>query len=701
MDIEKRYYERVLRLSTLAIAVTLLAGCGSEKDSSDSETDNGNTQTYTVTPSASVNGTIMPDTAQIIDQNDTKAFTLTPDSGYAIASVTGCDGNLDGDTYTTGAVIAACTVNVSFESVQVPAEPSFSLAPESIKSFQFNWSAVDGATEYNLMEDPDSQSGYTEVASFDATTTSHALQVSLPKRINARYILEACINEVCTDSAPVHVEGSLVDAAGYFKASNTEDNDNFGYSVALSGDGNTLAVGARHEDSGDTGVDGNQVGNSHEKSGAVYVFSRNGATWSQQEYIKASNAQEGDVFGWAVALSDDGDTLAVGAVGEDSNATGVCAPGAVCDTAQADDSFTSSGAAYVFTRSGTTWSQQAYIKASNTDSQDEFATALALSGDGNTLAVGAINEDSDDISDQSNNDATKRGAVYVFIRSGASWSQQAYVKSSRPEPPDFCGCFANTNDRFGGSVALAGDGNTLAVGANGEDSNVIGIDGDQQNDDVGNSGAVYVFIQSGGNWSQQAYVKPSNTGQSDFFGTSVALSGDGSTLAVGASNEASGATGINGPQSDVAGFDNSGAVYVFTRNTVAWSQQAYIKASNTGLSDFFGTSVALSVDGNTLAVGAQQEGSDATGIGGDENNDDGTKPGAAYLFSRTGTSWSQQAYIKGLADRPSNYFGKAVSMSSDGNSLAVGAYEESGSETGVGGDPEDTFESGSGAVLLY
>ena len=184
---------------------------------------------------------------------------------------------------------------------------------------------------------------------------------------------------------------------------------------------------------------------------------------------------------------------------------------------------------------------------------------------------------------------------------------------------------------FGRSIALSGDGDTLAVGAPLEDSNTTVIGGNQADNSATYSGAVYVFTRSGTTWSQQAYVKASNTDASDRFGVSVALSGDGDTLAVGAYEERSNATGINGNQADNSAGD-SGAVYVFTRSGTTWSQQAYVKASNTDASDEFGVSVALSGDGTTLAVGAYLEGSNATGIGGNQADNSAIRSGAVYLY---------------------------------------------------------------------
>ncbi|HSK03882.1 MAG TPA: hypothetical protein VK932_21665, partial [Kofleriaceae bacterium] len=198
-------------------------------------------------------------------------------------------------------------------------------------------------------------------------------------------------HEVCDDGNARSWDGCDVDctasALAYVKASNTEASDYFGYSIALSADGTTLAVGAVIEDSAATGIDGDQASNAATQSGAVYVFVRRGATWVQEAYLKASNTGAGDDFGFSVALSADGSTLAVGARLEDSAATGI-------DGNQADNTALSSGAVYVFTRSGATWSQQAYVKPSNAGTSDQFGYSIALSADGSTLAVGARLEDS-------------------------------------------------------------------------------------------------------------------------------------------------------------------------------------------------------------------------------------------------------------------------------------------------------------------
>ena len=196
-----------------------------------------------------------------------------------------------------------------------------------------------------------------------------------------------------------------------------------------------------------------------------------------------------------------------------------------------------------------------------------------------------------------------------------------YIKASNTD----------AGDRFGRSISLSADGNTLAVGADSDSSNATGINGDQSNNDARYSGAVYIFIRSADNtWMQQAYIKASNTDANDNFGYSISLSADGNTLAVGARGEASNATGIDGDQNN-DGATDSGAAYIFTRSAGSWEQQAYIKASNTDANDNFGYSISLSADGNTLAVGAWED-SDATGINGDQTNGDAKRSGAVYLY---------------------------------------------------------------------
>ncbi len=395
------------------------------------------------------------------------------------------------------------------------------------------------------------------------------------------------------------------------------------------------------------------------------------STWAHEVYVKASNTGAYDAFGRRVALSADGSRLAVTADREASDETGTGGSGANDNAAQ-------SGAVYVFARNGSTWIEEAYIKAHNTDSEDWFGGSLALSGDGSRLAVGASQEDSNETGvggSGTDNSATNSGAVYVFARSGSTWTQEAYVKASN----------TGAEDRFGASVALSGDASRLAVGANAEDSSV---------------GAAYVFVRNGSAWTQEAYVKASNMGGADHFGLHVALSEDGSRLAVGAPEEDSDETGVGGSGTDNSAT-GSGAVYVFARVESAWSQEAYVKASNTEAGDSFGWALALSADGGSLVVGAYDEDSSETGVGGAGTDNSAERSGAAYVFMRDGTTWSQEAYVKASNADEYDQFGISVSLSSDGSRLAVGANAEDSSESGVGGLGADNSRTGAGATYLF
>src|SRR5688500_13969297 len=286
--------------------------------------------------------------------------------------------------------------------------------------------------------------------------------------------------------------------------------------------------------------------------------------------------------------------------------------------------------------------------------------------------------------------------------------QVAYLKASIPEAFDHFGCGGEIQGHTGQGVAISADGGTLAVGAPHEASRAAGVNGNQADNSLFDAGAVYVFTRAGDSWMQQAYLKPSNPQTGAKFGHSVALSGDGNTLAVSAYWEASNATGINGNQKDES-IPQAGAVYVFTRQGATWRQQAYIKASNTGEAgtadtfaegDQFGWSLALSRDGNSIAVGAIAEDSAAAGINGNQRDNSAQSAGAAYVFARTGNAWSQQAYVKPTNLDAGDMFGYSVSLNADGNVLAVGSFDEDGSGRGVNPTP-DNRTAGSGAAYVF
>jgi hypothetical protein len=512
----------------------------------------------------------------------------------------------------------------------------------------------------------------------------------------------------------------------YIKASNAEAYDHFacgggnqghtGTSIALNGDGTTMAIGAAFESGGAAGVNGNQRDNSVYASGAVYVYVRQGDSWTQQAYVKASNPGQSDHFGSSVALSRDGNTMAIAAHWEASSATGV-------NGNQNDNSIPQSGAVYVFTRTGTTWTQQAYIKASNTGKGnegtlvgdgDQFGFSLALSGDGNTLAVGAISEDSaaQQINgNQGDDSAQSAGAVYVYARTGTTWAQQAYVKSAN----------MGAGDGLGFSVALSFDGNTLAAAAFDEDGGGRGIN-PPDNTESQNSGALYVFTRQGGTWSQQAYIKGSKGETSDGFGFATAISDDGNTIAVGSGDEACLTPGIDPPGCADDAPPNRGAniwvgaAYVFVRNGTTWSEQTFIKAPNARPYNSFGVRLDLSGDGNTLAISAYLEDNGGRGIrppmvqqfliqdmlnGWREHRNEAEESGAVYFYTRSGTRWTAGAWVKAANADAGDEFGSSVALSTDGHVMVVGAHGEDSAATGINGNQADNSAADSGAAYVF
>lgn len=494
-----------------------------------------------------------------------------------------------------------------------------------------------------------------------------------------------------TDNSVTFIKNWYQEA--YIKSANSDQYDEFGVRLSLNGE--TLVATAPYESSNQTTItNGSSVSmdNSRTASGAVYVYKRTGSTWTQEAYIKAVNADNNDQFGWSVSLS--GDTLIVGAQYEDSNQTTITHG----TGGSLDNSHPTAGAVYVYKRTGTTWAQEAYIKASNNSADSYFGFDVEISN--NTLIIAALGEASDQTTITNgtgagtNNSHPWSGAIYVFKRSGVTWTQQAFIKAGNN----------NIYDQFGIDVSISGD--TIAVGSDGEDSTLTTITngtGTSTSNAKSNSGAVYVYRNSGNIWTQEAYIKASNSGASDWFGTGVSISGD--TLAVGAPGEDSTDTVItNGATSSADNTKSaSGAVYVYKRTGVTWAQEAFIKAANSGIDDAFGRSISLS--GNTLVVGATNEDSDQTSItNGTSANADNSKSnsGAIYIYRRTGTNWQQEAFIKARNSDINDYFGTSISLS--GDTLAVGANGEASNQTVITNGTSasaDNSISWAGAIYIY
>lgn len=611
----------------LAVVLTLLgalnlAACDGSSDSGDTTNERETTATADDTN----------------NDNDTSSDNDT--------TTTGDDSDNDGDSGSTGDDTEPTDDDSGSDTEPTPTNTFLSAdiqASGKPKQAQLIWEFDGSADHYVLESNPDGSSGFSamdrngdgtideaDYLTGDRTSTTVTIPLYLTDLNNVQYRLtaeDADGNTLDATSSLSLLNVAVNEMIGYFKASNTGLADHFGLSFALSGDGNTLAVGARNEDSASRGINGDDSDDSSHESGAVYIFAKDETgLWQQQAYIKASNADKGDRFGWDISISDDGNTLAVNAPLEDSSGTGVNS------RTKGNNDGHDVGAIYIFKRTEGNWSEAAYIKPPQ---YSKYPTTgnLALSPDGQKLVVamshyyiyqysigpqgvvgeGLLYEHNVSSLSLNNNgwlavgyakDDTSTGVVHIVAPGGDS---AQVIKASNAE----------ANASFGYSVALSRDGETLAVGAPNEDD----------------FGAVYTFAKdTSGDWAEEAYIKPSSSVPVAEFGADVALSSDGEILAVGAPGESGSDTGINGQQSN-NGSTSAGAVYVFKRDdTGSWGQRSYVKASNTDAHDQFGEVLSLSADGRMLAVSAPVESSNATGINGDQTNNDLSSAGAVYLY---------------------------------------------------------------------
>ncbi|MCM8556657.1 FG-GAP repeat protein [Sphingomicrobium sediminis] len=371
-------------------------------------------------------------------------------------------------------------------------------------------------------------------------------------------------------------------------ASDGAPEDFFGFSVAIFG--NTALVGANRADGENGDVD----------TGAAYVFTRYGNTWRQQAKLTAHDARAGDTLGGSVAIW--ADTAIAGAIGDDKKGN-------------------NAGAVYVFKRRDDAWQQQAKLIAADGDAGDAFGQNVAILGD--TIVVGTPHDD--DKGDGS-------GSAYVFSRYGDSWKQEAKLTAS----------YGFAGDLFGISVALTSD--TILVGA------------DLNDEKATDAGAAYIFVRAGGHWVEQAKLTAADGAETDIFGVRVALSGD--TALVSARRD-----------DDIDMGVDAGSVYVFTRSGTTWHQQAKLLAPDGNVDDRFGRDVALYQ--NTALIGAMHQ------------DDRGDNSGAAYIFRRTGTSWKFIAKITAGDVAPGDLLGWSVAMSQNSALIAAARSDAHGKESGA------------------
>jgi hypothetical protein len=351
------------------------------------------------------------------------------------------------------------------------------------------------------------------------------------------------------------------------------NNANHGYAVALSADGNTAAISGLNDNS---------------NVGAVWIYVRSGNTWMQQaDKLVGTGATGNANQGVSLALSKDGNTLLVGGFNDNVMV----------------------GAAWVFTRTGNTWTQQGNkLIGSGGDNQSSQGTSVALSADGNTAMIGGYNDNGG------------VGAAWIFTRTANTWTQQGNK---------LVGSGSVLNASQGIAVSLSADGNTAMMG------------GYLDNDRIG---ACWVFTRTANIWLQQgSKIVPNDLSGKPYFGGSVSLSADGNTAVVGG-------TGDN---------NNEGALWVFVRSGNAWTQQGtkLIGTGNVGAASQ-GFKVSISADGNRIIEGSMA---------------DDNYQGAVWLFTRTGNTWTQEGNkLFGTGGVGASHQGVSVAISADGNTACVG-----------------------------
>jgi hypothetical protein len=411
--------------------------------------------------------------------------------------------------------------------------------------------------------------------SFTVTPTADAITEGA-ETFQIQIRTESVSGTIVSQTGNITINDTSIDPSWVQQAkltsSNNSGSDRFGERVAI--DGDTAVVGAYFYDTS---------GGVNSPKGAAYVFTRSGSTWTQRAMIQSNDIAVGDYFGITVAIS--GNTIIVGAQYEDGSSS----------------SATNYGSVYVFTGSGSSWTQQAKLVDPNPSTNDWFGShSIAISG--NTIVLGSI------LSDDT---ATNSGTAHIYTRSGSTWTYKGQLESSD----------VAAYDRFGAGIAI--DGDTILIGAYGE-----GGSGTSR-------GAAYVFTSNNNwsSWSQQAKLTASDAQDNDYFGRGLDLDGD--TAVIGAFGE------------DDTG-SNSGSAYVFTRSGTTWSQQQKLTASDSAANFDIGLSVAI--EGDTIALGSRGADSDT---------------GAVYIFKLSGSTWTEEEKLVSDEGAQNDDFGERVSFSSN------------------------------------
>lgn len=392
-----------------------------------------------------------------------------------------------------------------------------------------------------------------------------------------------------TSYLPVNEEAKLT-------ASDKASSDRFAYSVDINSNADRVVIGAYLKD-----ISG------FSDTGCAYIFNKINGLWVEEAQLSANDKAAVDYFGYSVSIDSNGDRVAI--------------------SAYRDDSY--KGSVYIFSRSGTTWSQEAKLIATDAAINDYFGWSVEIDASGDRVAVGAFRED------------TTKGAVYIFSRTGIVWTEETKIV---PNP-------RISDGYFGSSVAINSTGDRIAVGSYLESSGF---------------GAVYVFSRSGTTWSQEARLLAGDYENNKRLGSSVSIDSTGTRIIA----------------MSFAGGVNYGSAYIFTRSGTTWSQEAILTKSSPEYFDYTmlgPDNVSINANGDRVVIGF------------DRTNDSGfTESGLVLLFTRSGTTWTQEAVLFSSDIAGSDNFGNAVSLNSTGDTLVIGSSGE---------DPGNVSNAGSAYIF--
>lgn len=562
-------------------------------------------------------------TYQITNYDSSTAYTASVDVGVLV--------NLTGDTltYQAPAVNTLVTLTVNGRSVPVQVTDPWPLKPTVVATTTGTVSSATGIatgsafamiggaathrqSDWQLASDANFTNLILTTQDDTINLTSWSprnLSFSTTYYVRARYRASNLLYSEWSDAVQFTTAANYTPDAEEAKliASDKASSDDFGWAVAMDSTATRVVVGAYLNDE-----------TLASNCGAVYVFRRNGTTWTQEQKMEESGFLVNNVYvGYSVDIDNTGTRIVAGAYGYNG----------------------SRGCVFVYLRTNTTWAREAQLTMADQAGNDKLGWSVACDATCTWLAAGAPERD---VTGSAN-----AGSVCIFSRSGTTWSAGTRLIASDKA----------ANDYLGWSVAIDGTGTRVLSGAYLEDPSSVSA-----------AGAVYVYVRNpvGNTWQQEAKLVPSDRETNGQFGYSVAVNYNGTRAVIGAN------------QATAVSIIQAGAVYVYERSGVTWTQGARLVAFDRGAGDTFGCSVDINAEGDKVIVGSLL--ADVSAL---------TTAGAAYVFTLVGAAWVQEAKLTASDKATGDNFGCAVAISGEGGRAVVGAWQE---------DPGGTNNAGSAYV---